>query len=391
MSQSFQARLQAVDRTLLTPLVRQALDRSDAEVLDWGQQSLGGGGANRASGILGRVHFVGQARVENQVVPWALVLKAFAPPPGDLKRDQTVFTDWRYWKREVLTYQSGMLAALAGGLAAPRCFAVVEYPGEEYWVWMEYIAEETKQWSLADFQTAAHHLGQYNGATLQKGPAPALPWLTMGHLAARVQLGEAGLQRLPQLIQQPPAWLTAASLVRTLHLYTEHPKLLAALRQLPHVLCHQDAHRRNLMLRRTPAGTVQLVAIDWSALGLATLGEEIGLLITFGLFFRDAPAAEPRRLAELVYAAYLTGLQEAGWRGDECRVRLSFTTATALLLVLSAMGYTLGVLEDDEAWSFAETFLDLPRTTIQTYWREAHEVGLDLGDEALTLLNQMAS
>lgn len=334
MSQSFQARLQAVDRTVLTPLVRQALTSPVAEILDWEQQPLGGF-AQAVEGVLGRVHFVGQAQVQDRVVPWALVLKAFAPPSGYPHSNQSAYM---YWKREVLAYQSGLLAELGEGIAAPRCFAVVEYPGEEYWVWMEYIAEETKQWSLADFQLAAHHLGQYNGATLRQGPAPALPWLALGHLAARVKMGEAGLQRLPQLIQQPPAWLTAASLERTLHLYTEHPKLLAALRQLPHVLCHQDAHRRNLMLRRTASDSVQLVAIDWSGWGWATLGEEIGLLVTFGLYFRDAPTAEPRRLAELVYAAYLTGLQDAGWRGEERRVRLSFTTATALLLVLHAMG-----------------------------------------------------
>jgi hypothetical protein len=387
MSQTFQARVQAIDRTVLTPLVRQALGNPVAEVLDWEQRPLGGPVVQALEGVIGRVHFTGQARVQDQVVPWTLVLKAFAPPPGESNSDQTVFT---YWKREVLTYQSGMLAALGGGLAAPRCFAVVEYSGEEYWVWIEYIVEETTQWSLAEFQLAARHLGQYNGVALRQGAVPALPWLTMGHLAARVQLWEVGLQRLPQLVQQPPVWLSAASLARTLHLYTEHPKLLAALRQLPHVLCHQDAHRRNLMLRRTPAGTVQLVAIDWSALGWATLGEEIGVMIGSGFYFLDAPTIEPRQLAEAVFAAYLTGLQEAGWRGEERAVRLSFTTTMATILVLSCFGHTLANIEDDEYWSFVETFFGLPHTTVQAYWREVYEVGLDLGDEALTLLDQMA-
>jgi hypothetical protein len=128
MSQTFQARLQAVDRTILNPLVRQALASPGAEVLDWEQRPLGGSTAQVAEGILGRVHFVGQAQVQDQVVPWSLVLKAFAPPAGYENEEQTA---WTYSQREVLTYQSDLLDTLGGDLVAPRCFAVVPYPDEE--------------------------------------------------------------------------------------------------------------------------------------------------------------------------------------------------------------------------------------------------------------------
>ena len=50
MSQMCQARLQAVDRTVLTPLVRQALANPMAEVLDWEERLLGGSAAQ----IVGR-------------------------------------------------------------------------------------------------------------------------------------------------------------------------------------------------------------------------------------------------------------------------------------------------------------------------------------------------
>ena len=113
MHQTFQAQLQAVDHSVLTPLVRQALDNPIASVLDWEQQSLGGGAANAAEGVLGRLHFSGRASVQQAIVPWSLVLKAFAPPSEYANGDPTA---WTYWKREVLTYQSGLLSNLGGGL-----------------------------------------------------------------------------------------------------------------------------------------------------------------------------------------------------------------------------------------------------------------------------------
>lgn len=201
-----------------------------AELLDWEQRLLGGSAAQVAEGILVRLHFVGQAQVQDQVVPWALVLKAFAPPAGYANEDQTA---WTYWQREVLTYQSGLLDALSGGLVAPHCFAVVPYPEEESWVWMEYIAEEPKHWPLERYQLAARHLGQFNGTYLVSRSLPAYPWLNIGNLRQRLTMLEPGLNELARWAQHPRSWLTPESAEQTLHLYAERAHLLAVLDRLP--------------------------------------------------------------------------------------------------------------------------------------------------------------
>jgi len=45
------------------------------------------------------------------------------------------------WNREVLTYESGLLAALPAGLVAPRCFDVREHAGL-VWLWLEEVVDE---------------------------------------------------------------------------------------------------------------------------------------------------------------------------------------------------------------------------------------------------------
>jgi hypothetical protein len=45
MSQTFQARVDAIDQEMLAPLVRQALQSPEAEVVEWRYVPLGEGGA----------------------------------------------------------------------------------------------------------------------------------------------------------------------------------------------------------------------------------------------------------------------------------------------------------------------------------------------------------
>ena len=111
------AQLQALDQATLTPLVRQALGSDSLVPLDW-QVAPHGGGAGQCV-----YRFAGSAQDQGQTVPWSLILKAVRAPEGEVDPSAS-----SYWKREMLAYQSGLLADLPAGLAAPRCFGVVELP-----------------------------------------------------------------------------------------------------------------------------------------------------------------------------------------------------------------------------------------------------------------------
>jgi hypothetical protein len=112
------AQLQAVDQVTLTPLVRQALESASASLIDW-QVAPFGGGASRSV-----YRFAGRAQDQGKIIPWSLVLKVMSTPSTEEEPSA-----WHYGRRELLAYQSGLLANLPGGLAAPRCFGIVEQPG----------------------------------------------------------------------------------------------------------------------------------------------------------------------------------------------------------------------------------------------------------------------
>src|SRR5262245_53718262 len=132
MGETFQTRLQAVNSGVLTPLVRRAIARADAEVNHWQCEPLIGGLGNMAAGGLGIYRFFGSALVERQRLPWSLVIKSNS---GTAERATHDVASELYWRREILAYQSGLLDELRGGLAAPHCFEVIEYPNQEYWLW----------------------------------------------------------------------------------------------------------------------------------------------------------------------------------------------------------------------------------------------------------------
>src|SRR6476646_2279869 len=108
-------RLDTLDRATLTSLVQQALDCGPVEVLDWHWTRIA-----YDMFLPGRLvaRFSGQALVEGTGVPWSIVLKlSHRPESAPVKYND-------YWQREPLAYQSGLLAQLPGGLAAPRAFEV---------------------------------------------------------------------------------------------------------------------------------------------------------------------------------------------------------------------------------------------------------------------------
>lgn len=87
--------LETVDREVLTPVVRQALRSSAAEVLAW-QARPGGLVFTPQTGGVHR--FDGTARLGDQTVPWSVVLKVAMPFGLDDP------TSSHYWKRELLAY-----------------------------------------------------------------------------------------------------------------------------------------------------------------------------------------------------------------------------------------------------------------------------------------------
>lgn len=385
MTSEFEIRLSAVGQTTLTPLVRQALDNETIEVIDWSYQLIQGGFADQTVGGHGTYRFAGQAQAGEQRLTWSLILKVLGKSHNTGSDDPA---DWNYWKREILAYQSGLLDNLPGGLSAPRCFGVIEYPNQEFWIWLEEISEAIgAEWPMAQYALAARHLGQFNGAYLMGYPIPAAAWLTQGRVRNWLKLGDPILRDLRRLAEHPliRRWLTGNSLDRTLALWAYREQLIDRLDRLPRSLCHHDAFRRNLLARRDRHGTSQTVAVDWSMVGTGAIGEEIAPLIAVSLQFFEVDIAQAAELEATVFENYLAGLSDAGWRGDPRLVRFGFTAAAALFLGVGGVGLWLPSFLEDEMLVVVERVLGQPVDRVLERFAALQAYLLDLGDEARAL------
>jgi hypothetical protein len=244
------------------------------------------------------------------------------------------------WNREVLTYQSGLLATLPAGLAAPRCFGIGEGPGL-VWLWLEDIADDVgPRWPLSQFVVAARHLGRLNGTYLAARPLPDYPWLQRALLRWRVQRNVAFWDAFDETRDTPWAqrcWPDDLG-ARGQRLWQRRDGLLDLLDRLPQTLVHGDADRRNLFARRAADGhrraagdePDETVAIDWAFTGVAAVGEELVNLVAASALWFQADAADLAELADRCLDGYAAGLAEAGWRGDPRLARAGFVVGAAL-------------------------------------------------------------
>src|SRR3954471_3691615 len=166
--------LTGVNTAMLEPMVRDLLGEPKAVVAaEWSCRPLGGGIGDG----LGLYRVTGSARVGSASQSWALVVKVCAAADG---ADPEA---WDYPAREALAYGSGLLAALPGGLAAPRCLAVEAQPDGTTRLWLEAVTDAYPgPWLRDRYAVVARLLGRFNGAYLAGTPLPDQPWLRGGWL-----------------------------------------------------------------------------------------------------------------------------------------------------------------------------------------------------------------
>jgi hypothetical protein len=372
---TFAERLAAVDAAALTPFVREALRDDTLTVTSITYAAMSGGFASGTVGGRGTFRFSGAAGEAS----WSLILKVLGRVNGTGSDNPH---EWNYWKREILAYQSGLLDDLPGGVRAPRCFGVVEHPDAEYWIWLEDAGTASHTWDMAHYARAARDLGRFNGAYLTGHPLPDRPWFTRGRVRNWLDLSRPVLDDLPAHLagRTRRHWLTPRTAEAVGTLWRAREPILAALDRLPRCLCHHDAFSRNLFV-----GEQGTTAIDWQIMGTGAVGEEIMPLICVSVQFMHLPAAEMASLEATVFAAYLEGLRDAGWRGEERDVRLGYAASAALWGGVS----TIGMWPEISDIRFAkdiEALIGAPIDAIVDCWAEMQEHYLKLAAEAQTLM-----
>jgi hypothetical protein len=225
---------------------------------------------------------------------------------------------WNYWRREAVAYGQDVLrASLADtGLGMPG--AEVEEHDGSVDLWLEDVAGTPgTEFDLADHAAVAAGLGRWQAA----GPL-ATSWTSEGFLRAY------GTSKVVpwQVLDDDAAW--RHTLIRRTwpgglragwaRLIAHRERLLAVMEHLPRTRSHLDAWVANQ--KRRPDGEV--VLLDWAFFGDGALGEDLGNHVPDAVFDLFWPAEGLAALDAACFEAYLSGLRESGWHGDERHVRL---------------------------------------------------------------------
>jgi hypothetical protein len=378
------AQLDIIDQATLTPLVRSALNSESIQVIDWGREQLHGG-AGTGNAIY---RFAGQGRDRGQEMSWSLILKTVYP-----EVDNTDISAWDYYKREADAYQSGWLDDLPGGLAAPRCFGVVEHPDGACWIWLEDVRDEIgPHWPLEHHRVVARHAGQFSGAYLVGGPLPTSPWLSSGWLRHNTENCAPALAPLRNALDHHLVrrWLPDDASDRLFRLWQERDLYLDTLDRLPQTICHLDLFRRNLFARRSPVGDYETVAIDWAFAGRGAVGEELVSLVFASFIFYEVGLDKAQALEEIVFEGYLEGLRDAGWRGDPRQVRLGYAAAASLRYRFNDIGRWLDVMLDENLHAIFLHMLGRPIGEVLDHVAQVVRLSDHLADEARELIDILA-
>jgi hypothetical protein len=312
----------SIETSVLTAAACKAIGRKDVSLVSWQAEPIRGG--IEQGSTLYRLSGVCTAAEER--VPWRMVLKFIRPGPGNSGDPQAA----HYWKREPLYFKTRLLDDLPGGLRAPSCYAVLEYP-DSYWLFLEEVHDAFDSslvdhgWPFEYYRTAARCLGQFNGAYLAGKTLPEADWIPRNWLKAYLDEATPNVNLYFQSADDP-FFRHSFPMLSDLFpkAWDERYEILETLDHLPQVFCHQDAFCRNLFAQNAPDTGEKLVAVDWSYAGPAAIGSELSALVVGSIALGTLPFSSADQLAEMAIEAYLEGLKDAGIREDPDLVRFAF-------------------------------------------------------------------
>lgn len=331
MNQPSAEQRSVIEQSGLRAALQALFECDDVIVGDWEQRAPGTPGTTAA--VVSRLQ--GVATVKGQQRTWSLIRKTLMSPerrqvdPADRTEASSGIN---YWKREFFAYQSDLLNDLPPGFRRPRCFHAQEAQGE-CTLWLEVLHDAVELWPLARYGIAARHLGIFNGLAPVTGKIADSPWLSVEIARQRERNNRELFAKFDELRQHPivrRGWPDdVAHGIR--RIWEEREQFYQALQELPQVLQHGDAVRRNLLALAGKEGEPETGAIDWGYMGVGAVGEEIAsTVISTAIWFQGVAPKQLPALESIVLDGYIDGLRQGGWHGDPQLVRLGYLCSVAL-------------------------------------------------------------
>lgn len=398
-------RVEAMDAQELAPVVRQATGVAEAWPTRWSCHTLTDELVNPVTVGLFRIE--GEADAPGQPgLSWTVVLKVvsdvnFGGSDLDVGYSHEA-QDWNYWNREVQVYRSGFVEDLPGPLTAVRCWGCAEVAPDESWIWLEALegAASRRRWSLSELAESAYHLGAFGAQGLARVEEiesygwAAQRWLR-GWVASSAEFGAGHAAEHEDCWRHPLLrdLLPATARTRYLDVIADSERLLTLVESFPRTVAHHDAQWSNLFHAGPDGAKRGTVAIDWSFLGSAPVGQDLGThlsgnICNWGIDPHDSAAHDATATA-----AYLQGLRDFGWAGDERQVVLTRAIVVGLQMSTFLAAHLSWLCEemvdeepdDEQAPPWPESLAQRHGLTVDealSAWATGFDYVLSLGEEA---------
>jgi hypothetical protein len=341
-----------IDLRDLTPVVRAATGLPDAEPTQWRVEPVDYPVRSWVTAELARVRgtAVDGAIPGAAPVAWSVFVKTLRSPhqlrlpdglpAGPRVRAQALATRDATWRHEADVYRAELDDLLPAGLRFPGRYRIHQPTDDRIVEWLEDVSVADVEWDRARFARAATLLGRL-AVRLTRSARRLPPSVTrVPGEVLRHQFLERELFALPALASEQtwahPLLATDRSLRADLGRLAERvPALLDALDGLPQTFGHGDACPQNLLVPAEAPDT--FVAVDWSLLGPAAVGYDLGQLLlglahTGQLDLDVVPGVQ-----EAIQTGYLDGLAAEGMPVAEGVVRFGFHAALVVRSAFSAL------------------------------------------------------
>ncbi len=329
------------DRELLKKSFCEVMGCDEAALLEWDCQPVRGG-LELASSIY---RLTGKTLVSRKCIPVSVILKIKKTVGGRVNRSgRSAFLESRS-----PGLSDRFLENLPKGLSAPTCYGVLQNNEQETWIWIEDLHDEFDgKWSEEHYAFVARQLGVFNGAYLTIVPIPGAAWLSRDWLRKYVEgaapvFGGDFLTREREIVQK---FLPDELMVDYAQYWEMRHQFLDAIARLPKCFCHQDAFQRNLFLRKKESGEIEISGIDWTYMGIATIGQELAPLVGMAIFEGDVSPVKISSFIDRILVCYLEGIREVGGNVDEDQVRFCLLATWLYRYALGALSELLPFLLD---------------------------------------------
>ena len=281
---------------------------------------------------------------------------------------------------------------MCGGVRAARYYALHKRNGLQL-LWLEDLSDAPQPpWIRQHFIDTARHLGQFNA----HWPEQALPqWEWLNRDGFRTSFRNSRYDDVfKQFVTQQDhpfvrEFAPAAVRHELMELWDASNMLLAQAEATSKGVCHRDCHPKNLFPMLDSGDDSYTVAIDWVNVGIDSLGLDIGHLIGSPMSWLELTPDEAEALVDPLFDAYVTGLKESGWSGNEERVRFTFLTRLACE-ALRTTNLTSRAAENDDWFKVLERFSGYPIEEICARWGKSLEFYFACKDEALELAKRFS-